>query len=82
VLSSKVINYLEYGLFYVRTVIEMHLHMFMAEEYIGVARQFPRVITHLKQYSVVEEYQRDKEQLIRYTEELEVRVMSLRIEHS
>jgi hypothetical protein len=38
VFPSKVINYPEYALFYIRTVVEMYLHMFMAKEYIGVAR--------------------------------------------
>jgi hypothetical protein len=48
VLPSKVINHPEYAFFYVRIVVEMHLHMFMAEEYIGVARQLPIVVAYLK----------------------------------
>jgi hypothetical protein len=56
----KMINYPEYTLFYVRTVVEMHLHMFMAEEYIGVARQLPNIVAYLREYSVAEEYQREK----------------------
>jgi hypothetical protein len=35
-------------------VIEMHLHMFMAKEYTGVARQLPNVVEYLKQYSITE----------------------------
>jgi hypothetical protein len=50
VLPSKVINHPECALFYVRTVVEMYLHMFMAKEYIGVARQLPIVVKYIKQY--------------------------------
>jgi hypothetical protein len=56
----KVINHPECALFYVRTVVEMHLHMFMAEEYIGVARQLPNVVGYLKEYSVAEVKQKEK----------------------
>jgi hypothetical protein len=56
VLPGKIINYPECALFYVRTVIEIHLHMFMAKDYIGVARQFPSVVMYLKQYRVAEKY--------------------------
>jgi hypothetical protein len=70
VLPNKVINYPECALFYVRIVVEMHLHMFMAKEYIGVARQLPTVVEYLRQCSVAEELQREKEQLIGYAEEL------------
>jgi hypothetical protein len=48
VLPSKVINHPEYALFYIRTVVEMHLHMFMAEEYIRVGSQLPSVIAYLE----------------------------------
>jgi hypothetical protein len=60
-LPSKVINHPEYALFYIRIVVEMHLHMFMAKEYIGVARWLPSVVAYLKQCSVAEEYQQEKQ---------------------
>jgi hypothetical protein len=59
-LLNKVINYPEYALFYVRTVVEMHLHIFMAKEYIGVARQLSNVVAYLRQCSVAEEHQKEK----------------------
>jgi hypothetical protein len=31
-------NYPEYALFYVRIVVEMYVHMFMAEEYKGITQ--------------------------------------------
>jgi hypothetical protein len=34
----------KFGLFYIRTVIEIHLHMFMAEDYKGIVRQLPMAI--------------------------------------
>jgi hypothetical protein len=34
----------EFGLFYVRAVVEIYLHMFMAEDYKGVAGQLPSAI--------------------------------------
>jgi hypothetical protein len=56
VLPSKVINHPECTLFYVRLVVEMYLHMFMAKEYIGIVRQLPTVLEYLKWYSVVDKY--------------------------
>jgi hypothetical protein len=47
-LFNKAISKPEYALFYVRTVVEMYLHMFMAKEYIGVARQLPSVTAYLR----------------------------------
>jgi hypothetical protein len=70
-------NYPEYALFYVRIVVEMHLHMFMAEEYIGVARQLPIAIAYLKHCLVVEEHQIEKEQLVNYSSKLLTRVKKL-----
>jgi hypothetical protein len=60
VMPSKVNNNPEYALFCVHTVAEMHLHMFMAEECLHIARQLPKIVTHLRQYGVAEEYQTEK----------------------
>jgi hypothetical protein len=77
VLPSKVINHPECALFYVRTVVEMHLHMLMAEEYRDLARQLPIVVAYMKQCSVANGYQREKEELIAYAEEILIRVKIL-----
>jgi hypothetical protein len=77
VLPNKVINHPECALFYERIVVEMHLHMFMAEEYIGVARQLPSVIAYLKECSVAEKHQTEKTQLIGYAEQLLMKVKRL-----
>jgi hypothetical protein len=42
----------EFGLFYVRTMVEIHLHMFMAEDYKGIAQQLPSAIQFLLCYKV------------------------------
>jgi hypothetical protein len=55
---------------YVRTVDDMQLHTFMAEEYLYVAHQLPKVIKHLEEYLVEEVYQTEKEELIKYTKNL------------
>jgi hypothetical protein len=55
----------------------MYLHMFMAEVYIGVVRQLPSVVGYLRQCSVAGTYQRQKEQLIEYAEELLAKAVSL-----
>jgi hypothetical protein len=80
-LPSKVINHPECTVFYVRTVIETHLHMFMAEEYIGVARQLPSVVAYLKECSVAEKHQTEKTQLMGYAEQLSTKVKELLREH-
>jgi hypothetical protein len=51
--------------------------MFIAKEYIGVARQLPTVVEYLREYSIAEEYQTEKAQLIRYADELLKRAKNL-----
>jgi hypothetical protein len=70
VLLSKVINHPEYALFCVRIVVEMHLHMFLAKDYIGVARLLPSAVVYLKSCSVTLVHKRENEQLIDYAEGL------------
>jgi hypothetical protein len=48
VLLNKVINYPECALFSIRTVVEMHLHMFMSEDYIGITHQLLKAVAYLK----------------------------------
>jgi hypothetical protein len=48
VLPTKVINYPECDLFYVRTVVEMHLHMLITKDYMGVSRHLPNIVVYLK----------------------------------
>jgi hypothetical protein len=60
----------ELGLFYVRTVVEMYLHMFMAEDYKGVIRQLPSAIHFLLRYRVKPQYQTDKAQLFAYAKNI------------
>jgi hypothetical protein len=48
VLPRKVANYPKFALFYIRIVVEMHLHMFMAKEYRGISKQLPNIIVYLK----------------------------------
>jgi hypothetical protein len=59
----------------------MHLHMFMAKEYMGVAHQLPNVVEYLKECSVAEEYKEEKAQLIGYAEELFTQAKILMREH-
>jgi hypothetical protein len=42
----------ELGLLYVRTVMEIHIHMFMAEDYNGIVQQLPLAIKFLGRYKV------------------------------
>jgi hypothetical protein len=42
----------EFGLFYVRTVVEIYVHMFLAEDCKGVIWQFPSAIQFLHHYKV------------------------------
>jgi hypothetical protein len=55
----------------------MYMHMYMADEHIGVYRQLPNVVAHLKQYSVTEGYQREKAELIAYADKLLQKTKSL-----
>jgi hypothetical protein len=47
-LPQKVINHPEHALFYMQTVVEIYLHMYMAKEYVGVIRQLPNAVTYLR----------------------------------